>query len=189
MAGIREDKIVLIGFMGTGKSTVGRALAERLGWTFVDSDEEAEKREGRSIRDMFEQDGEAYFRRQEHETLAALLERSGVVIATGGGAVLAEANRTLMKEKGLVAALTALPETIIGRVGADGNRPLLQGNAEERVRALLEERKEAYLFADVTVATDGKPVPDIVDELTAILGRGAGLAAPFPEKDTYGKAE
>lgn len=162
--------IVLVGFMGTGKSTVASALAERLGWSKVDLDAAIEQAEGATIPQLFEGKGEAYFRRAETEALRRELEgRSGQIVATGGGAVLAEENRALMLANGLVVALTANLETIVGRVKNDPNRPLLRGNAEQSVPELLERRKHAYDFAHLQIDTSDKTVEQIAGEIAEWL--------------------
>ncbi|MFD2612870.1 shikimate kinase [Paenibacillus gansuensis] len=161
--------LVLIGFMGTGKSTVGQLLAEKLEWTFIDSDAALVSREGRSIPDIFSSDGEAYFRNAESRALADILSRNRQVVATGGGAVLREENRQLMKGQGMVVALTATAEAIIERVRQDTNRPLLQGDVEERVTSLLVERQPAYRFADVTIDTTDLSAVSIVEMIAGLI--------------------
>ncbi|GGI43100.1 shikimate kinase [Paenibacillus marchantiophytorum] len=159
--------IVLVGFMGTGKSTVGSLLAERLDWKFRDSDAVLEEEQQSRIADLFQQHGEAYFRTLESKTLAHILEGERQVVATGGGAVLAESNRTCMLQNGLVVALTASAETIIARVSSDTNRPLLQGNVEERVNTLLEQRKSSYDFAHTVIDTTELSTNEIVELILA----------------------
>ncbi|WP_028611168.1 shikimate kinase [Paenibacillus harenae] len=159
----RFNKLVLIGFMGTGKSTVSRLLSEQLGWKRIDGDEEIERLEGRTISDIFAADGEAGFRAIETKVLEALLkDEAPAIIATGGGAVLSEYNRELMLNHACVVALKANPEQIIARVKSDTSRPLLQGNAAERVHLLLEQRKNAYDFANLTVDTTGMTADEVV---------------------------
>ena len=169
---MKGRNVVLIGPMGTGKSTVGRALAEKLGWTFIDTDAVIEEKAGAAIPEIFAQQGEPAFRRMESETIVEALQGEQRIVSTGGGAVLVEQNRDAMRAGGFVVALRATEETIIRRVGNDGNRPLLQGNAAERVRRLLEERKHAYDFADAAVDTTDKPVEDIVDWIASRLPGG-----------------
>jgi len=140
--------------MGTGKSTVGLALEETLKWKLIDVDQAIVEREGMSIPDIFSTRGEAAFRAIESEVLEAIMARSEQIVATGGGAVLAERNRESMRRNGLVVALKASAETIVARVSGDTNRPLLQGNPAEFVPILLEKRKGAYDFADVEIDTD-----------------------------------
>jgi shikimate kinase len=155
--------VILVGFMGTGKSTVGKLLAKRLGWRFTDMDERIEKEQRMPIRELFRIHGESYFRDLESKTLSTLLTADKQVVATGGGAVLAEDNRSCMLDNGWVIALTANPDTIVSRVSRDQNRPLLQGNLQERVHTLLEQRKHAYEFAHLTIDTTQLNTDQIVD--------------------------
>lgn len=151
---MKNDTIILVGFMGSGKSTVGRIVADKLGFRFADSDRVIEQTLGMPIPDIFRERGEAAFRSVETETLKRLIAEGKRVIATGGGAVLSEENRKAMKEGGLVVALKAEPETIIRRVGAGADRPLLAGDVKGNVLRLFEQRKGAYDFADLIVDTD-----------------------------------
>ncbi|OAS13559.1 shikimate kinase [Paenibacillus oryzisoli] len=157
--------IVLVGFMGTGKSTVGKKLAERLGWSFCDSDVVLEEVQQTSISEIFRNHGEAHFRALETETLARILDSEGQVVATGGGAVLADSNRKCMLQHGFVVALNADAETIIQRVSSDTNRPLLQGDLEERVHSLMEQRKHAYDFAHTSIDTTNLNEDEIADRI------------------------
>jgi shikimate kinase len=161
---LNKHNIILIGFAGSGKSTVGKALAARLGWQFVDTDQQIEERQGMSISDIFRLRGEAAFREAESEAIDLALQGKHQVISTGGGAVLAERNRNRMKQDGFVIALTASMETIIARVRLDQTRPLVQGNVEQKVKALMESRKHAYDFADITIDTTDLSVEQIVDK-------------------------
>ncbi|WP_438351540.1 shikimate kinase [Paenibacillus sp. FA6] len=148
-----QHNIILIGMMGTGKSTVGKWLAQHLEYNLVDLDAALEVQEGCSIASIFTNQGEAYFRQAETGILQKVLTSTKQVIATGGGAVLNQENCDLMSHGGWVVALTAEADDIASRVQGDGLRPLLAGNTEERIRSILEERKNAYLFADYTVNT------------------------------------
>lgn len=166
----RTDKIVLVGFMGTGKSTVARLLAGRLGIGRVDLDEEIEREAGCTIAELFDTKGEAHFRDLESNVLARLMaEDRPLVLATGGGAVLREANREAMLRSGFVAALTALPERIIERVSGDGARPLLRGDVGERVRRLMAERKHAYDFAHIKIDTTDLKPDEVADRILAAV--------------------
>ncbi len=149
-----KRNIILIGFMGTGKTTVGQLLSDKLGHTFVDTDGLIVEAAGMTIPELFEHKGEPYFRDLESEMLEKALQREGLVLATGGGAVLRERNRNSMLEGGFVVALKAGAEHIIDRVKHDANRPLLAGDAEARVRKLLQDRAEAYDFAHLSIRTD-----------------------------------
>ncbi|WP_282941669.1 shikimate kinase [Paenibacillus sp. RC67] len=164
---MEKTNIVLIGFMGTGKSTVGHALAARLGWRFVNTDDVIEEQQGMTISNMFAELGEPAFRQVESKVIQASLKEGRCIVATGGGAVLAEQNRTVMKEKGYVVALTADAQTIIERVSQDQNRPLVQGDVAERVHTLLEVRKHAYDFADQKIDTSILTVQEIVEVILA----------------------
>lgn len=166
-----SDKIVLVGFMGTGKSTVARLLAERLGVERVDLDECIVREAGCSIAELFETKGEPYFRDMESRLLDALMQSpEPFVLATGGGAVLREANRDAMLRGGFVVALTADADQIIARVSGDKARPLLAGDAAANVRRLLEQRKDAYDFAHVRLDTSGLPPAAVADRILAERG-------------------
>ncbi len=172
---IRGRGLVLIGGRGTGKSTVGRLVAGRAGRPFVDSDREIERRGGRSIRAIFEESGEPAFRDREQEALARLAaEVPGAVLATGGGAVLREANREVLRGFGLVAWLTADPAEMGRRLQADrtglAGRPALTpaGTLDELV-AVLAAREPLYAgLADVTIATDGLSPAEVAEALLAL---------------------
>ncbi|MFX3633385.1 MAG: shikimate kinase [Candidatus Pristimantibacillus sp.] len=154
MKSLANGKIVLVGFMGTGKSTVSRLIADELGWQRFDSDEEIERSESKRIAEIFEIGGEAGFREIESQTIAALLLRpEQAVIATGGGAVLLERNRERMLENSFVVALYADAEQIIARVKSDSSRPLLQGDVATNVHRIMEQRKHAYDFAHLILDT------------------------------------
>ncbi|MDR0271027.1 shikimate kinase [Paenibacillus sp.] len=151
-----EQNIILIGMMGTGKSTVSELLAKELGYALVDLDAAIVAEQDLTIPEMFELHGEAYFRQAETDMLRKVLSSGGrQVVATGGGAVLQPQNCDIMRNGGIVFALTAKAETIIERVKGDSNRPLIAGNTEERIHTILEERKNAYRFAHYTVDTSG----------------------------------
>jgi shikimate kinase len=162
-----NKNILLIGFMGTGKTTIGQRLAEILGWTFTDTDKRIEELTGMSIPELFAEKGEAYFRQVESEVIESLRSSEQLVVSTGGGAVLREANREAMLASGLVVALTADAETIISRVRGDANRPLLAGDLEGKVRQLLRDRAGAYDFAHVVIDTSNKAVEEIVQVILA----------------------
>lgn len=153
--------IILVGMMGTGKSTVGAILADKLGFELIDLDHVVIQDEGRSIAEIFADDGEAHFRKLESAALQRMLDGAGRVISTGGGAVLAPGNAKVMLEKGFVVALTATEEDIIARVSGDENRPLLAGNAQERVRTIMEQRRDAYRFAHCTVDTTDRSAAEV----------------------------
>lgn len=160
--------IIIVGFMGTGKSTVSRLLSESLGWQSKDTDVEIEQLTGRSIKQIFTEDGEESFRDIESRVLADVLSKGNQVVATGGGAVLREENRRAMLRGGWVVALTAHKSSLISRVtsaAAEGTRPLLAGDAEERVSSLLHTRRNAYDFAHVSVDTTLRSPSEVVELL------------------------
>lgn len=137
--------VVIVGLMGAGKTTVGKALAKRLGWRFFDSDHEIERKTGVSVATVFEIEGEAGFRRREAETLAELCKSERIVLATGGGAVLSAENRTCLSEAGFVVYLKASPQQLYERTRHDRNRPLLQvADPLARLESLYTERAPLY---------------------------------------------
>jgi shikimate kinase len=162
--------IFLTGFMGCGKTSVGRLLANRLGYGFVDLDEAIVTQEGASIRDIFATRGEPAFRLMESRVLATIAAGSGLVVSTGGGAVLDPENRQVMRRSGVIVNLTAGVEAIASRLTGDSERPLLQGDASaERIRNMLESREEFYADADLRLDTTGKPVDAVAAEIIAAL--------------------
>ncbi|MEO3947576.1 shikimate kinase [Gorillibacterium sp. CAU 1737] len=169
---MNEINLILVGFMGTGKSTIGRLAADRLGYAYRDSDQEVERATGMTIPEIFAEKGEDFFRDKETAVLHKLLRNNRQVISTGGGSVLREENRRLMLEHGVVAELIASKETIIRRVSKDRNRPLLAGDVRERVAALLTQRAGAYAFAHHHLETDGYAPEDVVELLLSRLPIG-----------------
>lgn len=157
--------LVLIGFMGTGKTTVGAALAEALDIPHRDLDEAIVASEGCSISTLFAEKGESHFRDLESMRLNDLLEQGPQVLTTGGGAVLRQRNVRDMLRKGTVIALYATEEELIKRLKNDTQRPLLAQGVAARVRALLTERAGAYDFAPIQIDTTGKSLSDIVMEI------------------------
>jgi shikimate kinase len=163
--------IVLVGFMGTGKSRVGRALAARLGLEFLDADAEIEKREGRAISRIFAESGEAYFRGLERQLARELSGRSGLVVATGGGIVLNPDNIADLSRTGLVVCLLATPEEILRRVGHETHRPLLAVEDKlGRIRELLERRRSLYEAIPLRIETSGLAVDEVVARILAEYG-------------------
>ncbi|MGB9846123.1 MAG: shikimate kinase [Desulfotomaculales bacterium] len=163
--------IVLIGFMGTGKTAVGRRLAGRLGREFVDTDAEIERVTGKSIPQIFARDGEKRFRSEERLVIQKFSRREGLVISTGGGAVLDLENVADLKRNGVLICLKADPEVIYQRVKGKKHRPLLlkKGNLKDQILKLLDERKLSYDVADYTVDTSQRPPDRVVDEIIAYL--------------------
>ncbi|HYH04649.1 MAG TPA: shikimate kinase [Bacillota bacterium] len=160
-------KIVLIGFMGTGKSSLGRLLAEELGYQFIDTDQIIEERQQRSIAEIFRSDGEAGFRKLEAELAQELRMADRLIVATGGGFPLNPENIRAVRDNGIVIALTATPEAIYQRVVREQHRPLLvEGDPLERITALLEARNGIYQNSDLTIDTTGKSLTEMA---TAII--------------------
>ena len=159
--------IFLIGFMGTGKSTVAKALKERTGAEIIEMDQLIAQRENQSIPRIFEKKGEAYFRNLETELLMELQSGEKNIVSCGGGVPMREKNVLEMKKSGKVVLLTALPETVLERVKDNHDRPLLQNRKSvEGIRELMEQRREKYeAAADVMVATDGKSAETIAREI------------------------
>lgn len=162
------NHIILIGFMGAGKTTVGKALAEEKGLELLDTDSLIEAQAGMTISKMFETQGEEAFRAAETRMLEKLLDRqSRAVISVGGGLPLREENRVLLKKLGTVVYLQVQPDTVLARLKGDTSRPLLQGgDAKERVNSLLEYRDPFYKMAShVVVNVDGKKAGEIAGEI------------------------
>jgi len=163
--------VILIGFSTTGKSRVGREVAKRLGWELVDTDEEIVKLAGKSIAQIFAEEGEEHFRQLERQVLAKACGKERAVIAAGGGAILDSRNRELMKRRGVVVCLEATPETIYQRLLKDTEasgplRPLLAvPNPSERINQLKEYRQPYYAMADWTVHTDELSVEEVCQEV------------------------
>ncbi|HSD10101.1 MAG TPA: shikimate kinase [Candidatus Binatia bacterium] len=157
------NNVFLTGFMATGKTLVGRAVAKRLGRHFVDADVEIEREAGMSIADIFGRFGEGEFRARERRTLERLCGLEKAVIATGGGAVVDPRNRAAMRASGTLVCLTADPAAILHRVGNGGERPLLAdaNGREARIRSLLGERAAAYGDADLIVDTSRRSAEEV----------------------------
>lgn len=163
--------IILIGFMGTGKTVVGRALAERLRWKFMDTDRLIEERAGKSIPEIFAESGEEAFRKMEGEIARELPTMRHCVIATGGGFPLREENRRAAMDAGRVILLVASPEEIWHRIGQSRHRPLLQvENPMDRIRQLLAERSAAYDAIPTRISTDRRAPEALAAEILELLG-------------------
>ena len=161
--------IILVGFMGTGKTTIGRALADQLKRDFVDMDVELEARAGKPIPRIFAEDGEPVFRRMERDLAVELSRRNNLVIAAGGGIVLNPDNIRDFSATGHVICLMAAPDEILRRVSDSNHRPLLeQGNKEERIRKLLQQRQPIYDAIPAQVDTTGKTIAEVVAEVLKI---------------------
>lgn len=171
------QRLFLIGYRGSGKSTVARLLATSLGWDAVDADDIVEQEAGKSIAAIFAEDGETSFRDLEEQVVASLCQRNKTVIALGGGAVLRESTRTRIKTAGPVVYLTASAATLAERIATDtataSRRPSLTGvGAAEEVERLLAVREPTYReCATVAVAVDGRSPESIADEIVALLSK------------------
>jgi shikimate kinase len=171
--------VFLVGPMGSGKSAVGRQLAARLGLDFIDSDEEIEARTGVDIAYIFEREGEAGFRQREAEVIDELTQRHGVLVATGGGAVLDAGSRERLRSRGRVVYLRTSVDQQLARTRRTDTRPLLN-NSDPRgtLSRLFDHRAPLYEgVAEVIVDTDGRKVRTVVDQICRLLDAGTGPAA------------
>jgi 3-dehydroquinate synthase len=187
----RGDNLIITGFSGTGKSVVARQVARRLGWDFVDTDDEIVKQAGRPIAAIFRDDGEAGFRRLEREAIRGACRCSQRVIAIGGGAIVDPRNYELLARAGLIICLEAKPETIYQRLFREDAsspeaelRPLLDGGRPlERIRQLKESRQPYYAKADWTIHTDDLTAGEVAEEVIrawTLLGRNHARLNPVP---------
>ena len=161
------DRVYLVGFMGAGKTSVGRSLAVQLGWAFVDLDAEIERSQKMTIRDVFQKSGEAQFRQLEREHLKRLSERPRVVIALGGGATVDPENRLVIDSTGISVWLNVAFETAARRVSMDGTRPLFKD--PEHAERLYENRLPIYKLARIHVLADNRPPAVIAGEVAKRL--------------------
>lgn len=162
--------VVFIGFMGTGKSTLGKLIAAALSYEFVDTDRLIEEREGRSVAAIFAADGEARFRKIEAEVARELSRGDRMVIAGGGGFPINPDNIELLRKNGLIITLTALPPVILERVGRDQTRPLLHvPDPLQTIETLLRERAVFYRNCDLTVDTSGAELNEAEEKCLEFL--------------------
>jgi len=167
---LKYKNIFLVGFMGAGKTTVGRVLAEKIGYSCVDPDQVLEENAGSTISVIFSEYGEDYFRDLESKTLESISEGERQVIATGGGVVIRDRNWEIMKEAGLTVYLKAPIEVLYERIKDSTNRPLLQvENPLERASELLDSREHMYQKADLIIDSEKLSVREVADELVKIL--------------------
>ena len=162
--------LYLVGMMGSGKTSTGRPLAERLGYGFVDADAVIEQAAGCSIPEIFQRDGEDGFRANEHQVLSAISQRHSLVVATGGGVVTQPENWGLL-HSGIVIWLDVVPNQLLHRLNADSTvRPLLQtADPETALNALLEKRRPLYAEADLTVVINDEPPEAVSDGILQLL--------------------
>jgi shikimate kinase len=163
--------VVMVGMMGAGKTAVGRALAQRLGTPFLDSDAEIETAANRTVPEIFERDGEPFFRAKETQVIQRLLEEERCILSTGGGAFLSEANRRNISDKGISVWLNADLELLWSRVRSKDTRPLLRTkDPKGTLTGLYDQRVPVYALADMTVVSeDGFSIEDMVDRVIAAL--------------------
>lgn len=160
---LKTDKVYLVGFMGAGKSTVAVALGERLGWEAADIDQIIETRERRSIAEVFETDGEEYFRQLERRVLQELLPQRRLIVATGGGTFIDPANQTAINRDGASIWLDVSFATVSERLPSDGSRPLATDRTS--MLALWNARRAGYEYAQFRLQADTSPVDDLVEQI------------------------
>ncbi len=169
-----DVNLYLVGFMGTGKTTIGRAVAARLGFVFQDSDHEIERLQGKTIPDIFAQDGEPAFRALERDFIDRGHPATRTLVACGGGLVVQPGMLELLKTKGVVVCLHASLDTILQRTSRARNRPLLAvDNPEERIRTLYAAREAVYRRSGTLILTDSRPLHDIVAHVMRAWRRDA----------------
>lgn len=165
-----KKNIALVGFMGAGKTVVGKALARHLGMIFVDSDETIVERERRSINDIFAKDGEPYFRKVEKEVIKEISQRDGLVIACGGGAVLDKDNMLNLQRNGVVIYLQTSADVIFERTKNYDHRPLLNvENPKKQIEDILKTRAPFYSQAEYTIDTSKLTIDEVVNKILEIL--------------------
>jgi shikimate kinase len=169
---MEKENIILVGFMGTGKSTVGKRLAKILGWSFLDTDVEIEELTGLTISEIFRRHGETRFRSEEELLVKRLKEKRKFVIATGGGTVLNPLNWEELSQDGLMIALYAPLDEIYDRIGYRNDRPLLKGDRQE-IEELWLKRQPIYNKADYIIDTTDKDIDEVVMEIIEVIDGGA----------------
>jgi shikimate kinase len=164
---MEQSRIYLIGFMGAGKTTVGRRLARKLGWKFIDLDQEIERREGRRIAEIFRDNGEPYFRSLEQRCLEDVASSPRAVIALGGGAFIDPQNRQVAEKSGLTVWLKVSFAKVTDRVKIDGTRPKFSD--KDQVERLYESREPHYALAKVHVSTDTNTPDSVANEIIGVI--------------------
>ena len=161
-----KPNLYLVGFMGVGKSAIGRRVARELGFKFLDSDHEIEKQVGKKIPEIFASEGETKFRAYEKAFIETGHPATGCVVSCGGGLVVQEGMSDLLKSKGIVICLFASVESIIERTSRNSNRPLLKvSDPEARIRELLAEREPIYMDSGACITTEGRTIPEVVNHM------------------------
>ena len=162
--------------MGTGKSAIGRQLAQILKMKFIDSDSAITKTAGKSVKEIFSQDGEAVFRNMEREFVESGHPETGCIVACGGGLIMQAGMIDILKSKGVLICLFASANTILKRTSSNRNRPLLNvDNPEEKIRGLLAEREPTYLQAGTGIYTDNRSITEIVEHALRIYRKQAAI--------------
>ncbi|MDD3150869.1 MAG: shikimate kinase [Candidatus Gastranaerophilales bacterium] len=157
--------IVLIGLMGSGKTTIGKLLAQKLGLNFIDTDSIIEKEANKTINEIFENYGEELFRKLESNTIKEISKREEKVISTGGGIVENPENMQNLRKNGIIVYLEAGPKELYERIKGDNNRPLLKNNPKDTLKNLFEKRSPLYKQADIIVNTEHKESYEIINEI------------------------
>jgi len=169
-----DTNLYLVGFMGTGKSTIGRQVAKQLGFAFLDSDHEIEQAQGRAVARIFAEDGEARFREMERAYIETGHPDQKCVVACGGGLVVPPGRLELLRSRGIIICLHAPIETIIQRTMHASHRPLLEvAERESRLRELFAQREEIYRRTGTMVLTDGRPLREIVTHVLRVYRQEA----------------
>lgn len=175
---MKKNLVFLTGFMASGKSTIGAIAANTLGWNFCDLDELIEKKTGKQIKNIFEEDGEKYFRELERKTLEEVLNLENYIVALGGGTIADQTNLEIIKASGILIYLETSAEETYRRLRFKRDRPVLLFDSEEepakaefleKINALLKKRKQFYNQADVTLNADNSRIGQTVDRLAAII--------------------
>lgn len=169
---VKHKNLVLTGFMGTGKTETGIILARSTGRLFIDTDKLVEEEAGKSVADIFKESGEEYFRELERSALKSLncYKSGSLVVSTGGGAVIRKENREILKKSGIIVNLTASVDDIIARTSETGSRPLLDVQKPgERIRKLLQERREAYSDCHISIDTTGLTPLKVAEKILNLI--------------------
>lgn len=184
-----DVNLYLVGFMGTGKTTIGRAVAHRMGFALIDSDHDIERRAGKTIPQIFATEGEAAFRRMEHDFIHGGHPAMRTVVACGGGLVVQPGMAETLRARGVVVCLHASLETVLRRTQGNRNRPLLDvDDPMERIRTLYAVREPIYNRAGTVILTDGRPMLDIVQHVMRVYRRDAAEFARAASRASIAKA-